>query len=300
MNKIQDPIKSGGNYKEQKSFQTMTKENKIKKNEKINFKKQIIKGLIIIIIFINLILIIGSVMSKSNENQSEKYKIDEDKYHLTYKNNKVVVAEDTIPKGTYKITAKLAEDDGSGVIVETDSGNQELVSSNTNDEKIKNILMKNYMEKNYYQLNEDGNLNTYIDIESGEKISIDKKYSTENSEVIFEKVDKAPELKMITDTSLGEYTTNKSTIEVEVNKDEYLNDYQINNEIRLITISGDKVWEYLINYNEFEKIEYKYDEEIDDIVLKQNQYYDLTDVVDKKTNTIKVNLLADTYISINS
>ncbi len=69
----------------------------------------------------------------------------------------------------------------------------------------------------------------------------------------------------------------------------------------MITIEGNKIWQYRINYagSVIEKTEYTYDFEMESRKENKTEYYDVNDIIDKDTNTVTLELLDNTYISIS-
>ncbi len=324
MNDKYDPIKSKSKYKEQTSFQV--KENKKKKKQEFfqaddknknqqrerdvystnsnegGKKKEINKTKILIINSITLVVLLVIVFGNSsllniNLSGANKYELENGNYQLTFRNNKVVVGEDTIPAGMYKVTVKDTED--SIVILDNEFPDNEREYNYIDDSKVKSILKNDYFFPHSYSLDEETGLSAYINLEDGQKTSIDKTYASRNSKIEFEKVDKIPELKTITESKIGEYTTNKPTIDVEFEKEKYSNNYKMESDIQVITIKDDKVLEYNIDYSGMEKTEYTYDEREETVEKNKNEYYNLNDIVDKSSDTITLDLLDNTYIFVN-
>ncbi len=309
MNDKYDPIKSKSNYKEQTSFQV--KENKNNNQQRETFSTNSNKGvkksginktkiLIINIITIAIILVIifgNGVLTNINLSGENKYELENGDYQLTFRNNWAVVGEDTIPAGTYKVTGKDIEEDR--VVFKNEYSDDEREFDYVADPKERSILKDNYSYRYSYFLDEDTSMSGYVRLEEGEYISIDKTYSSRSSEILFEKVDEIPKLNTISDSTIGEYTTDKPTIDIEFKKDKYSNEYEIRNRVQIITIKNDKVIEYNIDYSEMEKTEYTYDSETESLERNKNEYYDVNDIIDKNSKTIALDLLDDTYIFVN-
>ncbi len=306
MNDKYDPIKSKSNYKEQTSFQVKGNKNNNQQRERETFsinnkggkKAGINKTKIIIIIAIILVIIFAnSVLTNINLSGENKYELENGNYQLTFRNNWAVVGEDTIPAGTYKVTGKDIEENR--VVFKNEFSDNEREFNYVNNPKERSILKDNYSSRYSYFLDEDTSMSSYVNLEEGEYISIDKSYSSRSSEILFEKVDEIPELNTISDSTIGEYATNKPTIDIEFKKDKYSNEYEIRNRVQILTIKDDKVIEYNIDNSEMEKAEYTYDSETESLERNKNEYYDVNDIIDKNSKTITLDLLDDTYIFVN-
>ncbi len=326
MNDKYDPIKSKSNYKEQTSFQVKNNDKKNEKkqgffhtndknknqqrerntfstnsnkdNEKagINKKKILIINLITTIVL--LIIVFNNVsLPEINLSGGNKYELENGNYQLTFRNNWAVVSEDTIPAGTYKVTGKDIEEDR--VVFRNEFPDDEREFNYVDNPKERSILKDNNSYRYSYDLDEDTSMSGYVNLEEGEYISIDKTYSSRSSEILFEKVDEIPEIKTITGSTIGEYTTDKPTIDVEFEKDKYSNKYEIRNNVQVITIKDDKVIEYNNDYSEMTKTEYTFDSETETLEKNKNEYYDVNDMIDKNSKTITLDLLDNTYIFVD-
>ncbi len=104
--------------------------------------------MLIEIIFTNIILpMINLSRNMIDLIGNNKYELENGKYQLTYKNNKVVIDEDTIPAGAYKMTAKVSDEMEADqeVILDNEYQYYQRKFSYIEDPQVRNILKNIYI-----------------------------------------------------------------------------------------------------------------------------------------------------------